>query len=176
MPQVDPQARVEELDELTATALDNRSELSALLNKSSALALQGKAERASALPTVGFNATYRYLENDALDDQNLASVALGVSWALYDGGLAGHRASALEQQAQSARDLNADLDSGIRLQVRSAWLTINEARNRMAVAAKGRRAGRSESEGSQRPLPERNRNQHRSARCRNTAFSQSTQS
>ncbi len=74
--------------------------------------------------------------HDALDDQNLASVALGVSWVLYDGGLARHRASALEQQAQSARDLNADLDSGIRLQVRSAWLSINEARRRMAVAEK----------------------------------------
>ncbi|ASJ76568.1 TolC family protein [Granulosicoccus antarcticus] len=136
MPQVDPLARVDELDQLTTTALDNRSELSALLNKSSALSLQGKAERGSTLPTVGLNATYRYLENETLDDQNLASVALGVSWALYDGGLAKHRASALEQQAQSARDLNADLDSGIRLQVRSAWLSINEARRRMDVAQK----------------------------------------
>lgn len=136
MPQVDPLARVEELNELTATALDNRSELSALLHKSSALSLQGKAEQGSALPAVGLNATYRYLENDALDDHNLASVALGVSWSLYDGGLARHRASAFEQQAQSARDLNADMDSAIRLQVRSAWLSINEARSRMAVAQK----------------------------------------
>ena len=136
MPQVDPLARVEALDKLTATALENRSELSALLNKSSALSLQGKAERGSAMPAVGLNATYRYLENDALDDQNLASLALGVSWSLYDGGLARHRASALEQQAQSARDLNAELDSGIRLQVRSAWLSVNEARSRLTVAQK----------------------------------------
>ncbi len=136
MPQVDPLARTEELNELTATALDNRSELSALLNKTSALSFQGEAERASTKPKVGLNATYRYLENDVLDDENLASVALGVSWSLYDGGLARHRASALEQQAQSARDLNEDLDSGIRLQVRSAWLSINEARRRMSVTKK----------------------------------------
>lgn len=134
MPLVDPLARVDELDKLTSTALENRSELSALLNQSSALSYQGQAARASTLPTVGLNATYRYLENDALDDENLASVALGVSWALYDGGLAKHRATALEQQAQAARDMNKDLDSGIRLQVRSAWLSINEAKRRMIVA------------------------------------------
>lgn len=136
MPQVDPLARVDELDELTATALENRSELSALENQSSALSYQSQAERASTRPVVGLNASYRYLENDALDDENLASLALGVSWSLYDGGLARHRATALEQQAQSARDLNADLDSGIRLQVRSAWLSLNEARRRLAVTDK----------------------------------------
>lgn len=136
MPPVDPLARVDDLDQLTATALDRRSELSALINQSSALSYQGQAERASMRPKVGLNATYRYLENDALDDENLASVALGVSWALYDGGLATHRATALEQQAQAARELNEDLDSGIRLQVRSAWLSINEAQRRMVVAEK----------------------------------------
>ncbi len=136
MPPVDPLARVDDLDQLTATALDTRSELSALINQSSALSYQGQAERASMRPMVGLNATYRYLENDALDDENLASVALGVSWALYDGGLATHRATALEQQAQAARELNEDLDSGIRLQVRSAWLSINEAQRRMVVAEK----------------------------------------
>ncbi len=136
MPPVNPLARVDDLDELTTTALDTRSELSALINQSSALSYQGQAERASMRPKVGLNATYRYLENDALDDENLASVALGVSWSLYDGGLATHRATALEQQAQAARELNEDLDSGIRLQVRSAWLSINEAQRRLLVAEK----------------------------------------
>jgi outer membrane protein TolC len=122
-------------DELVKAALERRSELEALDEQANAYGQLAKTERSRVLPQLSVTGAYNYLENTFLDDEDFASVGVGVQWALFDGGQARKRAAALERSKRATEQQRADAESLIELQVRQAWLDVSETQQRIRVTA-----------------------------------------
>ncbi len=133
MPAVDPAAMSQDLDTLTTVALTTRTELTGLLNQSSALRHQSDSVNATTKPQIGASAGVIYFENELLEDDTTASASIALTWTLFDGGRTRHQASALERKARALREEHANLKTLIQLQVRTTWLAINETRQRLSV-------------------------------------------
>jgi outer membrane protein len=131
---VDAALPEEPLDVLIKRALEARGELGALSARADALALQSAAERADLLPQLAISGGYTYLENQILDRKDFASVAIGMTWNLFDGGQARNRSAALRNAGLAARHRVDDLRKQIELEVRQAWLGVREARGRVAAS------------------------------------------
>jgi outer membrane protein len=123
------------VDELVAEAFDRRMELEALTDQAQAYGELAKAERARVLPQFNVTGAYNYLENTFLNDQEFASVGIGVQWAVFDGGQARKHAAALDRTRRATEQQRADVQSMIALQVRQAWLDVAETRERIRVTA-----------------------------------------
>ena len=67
---------------------------------------------------------------------------------------------ALEELGASSISQQYDLAAGIKLQVRSAWLTCQETRRPDSVHPRGHRSGRGELAGRPQPIPPAARHQH----------------
>jgi outer membrane protein TolC len=122
-------------DELVKAAVEKRSELKVLDEQATAYGQLAKTERARVLPQLSLTGAYNYLENTFLDDEDFASVGVGVQWALFDGGQARKRAAALERSRRATEQQRADVQSLIALQVRQSWLDVDETRQRIQVTA-----------------------------------------
>jgi len=129
-----PQGLPGELGELVQEAVERRAELKALDEQATAYGQLAKAERARALPQFNVTGAYNYLENTFLDDQEFASVGIGVQWSVFDGGQTRKRAAALDRTRRATEQQRADVASMIELQVRQTWLDVGETRERVAVA------------------------------------------
>jgi outer membrane protein TolC len=121
--------------QLVQVAVDKRSELKALDEQATAYGQLAKTERARVMPQLSLTGAYNYLENTFLDDEDFASVGVGVQWAVFDGGQARKRAAALERSRRATEQQRADTQSLIALQVRQSWLDVEETRQRIQVTA-----------------------------------------
>ena len=83
------------------------------------------------------------------------SVAVGIKWNVFDGGAARHRGSAVELQAAALSEQRDELALAIGLQVRQAWLDVQETRKRICVTESDIHPGRGKLARSARPLCER---------------------
>lgn len=124
-----------DLAALVRQAVERRTELAALSEQAKAYGQLAKVERSRVLPQVSVSGGYNYLENQFLDDEEFAMAGVGVQWALFDGGQARKRAAAMERNRRAAEEQRADVESLIGLQVRQAWLGVEEARQRVGVTA-----------------------------------------
>ena len=124
-----------DLGALVAMAQERRTELAALGEQAQAYGQLAKVERARVMPQLSLTGGYNYLENQFLDDETVASAGVGVQWALFDGGQARKRAAALERTRRATLEQREDAESLIALQVRQAWLDIEETRQRVRVTA-----------------------------------------
>ena len=122
-------------EDLVRLAMERRTELTALDEQATAYGQLAKAERARVLPQLSVTGAYNYLENDFLNDEDFASVGVGVQWALFDGGQTQKRAAALNRSKRATEQQRADIQSRIELQVRQAWLDVDETRERVRVSA-----------------------------------------
>ena len=122
-------------DELVKAAVEKRSELKVLDEQATAYGQLAKTERSRVLPQLSLTGAYNYLENTFLDDEDFASVGVGVQWAVFDGGQARKRAAALERSRRATEQQRADVESLIALQVRQSWLDVDETRQRIQVTA-----------------------------------------
>jgi len=122
------------IEALIQRALESRSELKALDARAGALASRSRAESGKALPQLALVGGYTHLDNEILDRQNFATVGIGVTWSLFDGGQARNQAAALRSAARAAQNRMDDLRSNIELQVRQAWLGVKEARARVKAS------------------------------------------
>jgi outer membrane protein len=130
-----PQGLPGDPDELIREAMERRAELKALAEQATAYGQLAKAERARSLPQFSVTGAYNYLENTFLDDEDFASVGVGVQWSVFDGGQTRKRASALDRSRRATEQQRADAQSLVALQVRQAWLDVDETRERLHVAA-----------------------------------------
>ena len=130
-----PEGLPADLGTLVQMATDQRTELDALQEQARAYGQMAKAERARVLPQVSLTGGYHYLENQFLDDEEFAAAGVGVRWALFDGGQSRKRAAALERNRRATDEQRADVESMIALQVRQAWLGVEETRQRVEVTA-----------------------------------------
>jgi outer membrane protein len=129
-----PQDLAADSEELIREAVERRAELKALDEQATTYGQLAKAERARALPQFNLTGAYNYLENTFLNDQEFASVGIGVQWSVFDGGQARKRASALDRSRRATEQQRADVQSMIALQVRQTWLDVGETRERLVVA------------------------------------------
>ncbi|TWU35725.1 Outer membrane efflux protein [Novipirellula aureliae] len=121
-------------DELVALATAQRSELQSVAHKSNALRHQAKKELAALGPQVGAAGGFSFLENENLTHEGFWSASLLAEWTVFDGGVAKNKAASLRQQASALARLKRDLESRIALQVRQAWLNLQNATERINVA------------------------------------------
>jgi outer membrane protein TolC len=118
---------------LTERALAQRSELAALARQIEALRHQAAAVRGENAPQVALSGGYGYQKNRYQVHPGQWMVTLGAKWNLFDGGVADHRANAVERQAAALTEQRDELASIIALQVRQTWLDVQETRKRLAV-------------------------------------------
>lgn len=118
---------------LTEHAKAHRSELAALDAQAEAYGQMAKTERSRVLPQVMLTGSYQYLENQFLDDETVGMAGIGVQWSVFDGGQSRKRAAALHHSKRATEQHRADAESLVALQVREAWLGLQEARKRVEV-------------------------------------------
>ena len=139
-PRLDPHLAVdvalasEPVGALVRQALASRNELRGLAAQSGALAAQARAVTATRLPQIALSGGYTHFDNQILDRQNFSMVGVGLTWSLFDGGVARNEADALRDQSRAAGRRLEDLRSQIELQVRQDWLAVNAARARVAAS------------------------------------------
>jgi outer membrane protein len=119
----------------TEQALASRTELASLAAQADTFKQLAKAERSRVLPQVALSGGYQYLDNQFLDDDTVGMAGIGVQWALFDGGQSRKRAAALERTGRATEQQRSDVSSLIELQVRQAWLGLDEAKRRIDVTA-----------------------------------------
>ncbi len=123
-----------DLERLTQQALRNRPELISLTQQARALDAQAQVTRAAVRPNVNVGLNYAYLGFNALSNRDIwAATAVG-SWNFYDGGASRRQAQAQEQQGRALLRQRADQAAAIGLEVRTRWLNLAEARERVEVS------------------------------------------
>ncbi len=122
------------LNSLIERAVASRGELRAQAALADALTQQSKAQQATLLPQLALSVGYTYFDNEILDRKDFATVGVGVTWNLFDGGQVRQRSAALRSRSVAARHRAEDLRTLIELDVRQSWLTVREARSRIAAS------------------------------------------
>jgi outer membrane protein len=133
LPALKPGLLNEPLENLTARALAQRSELSALSAQSAALEHLALSTRANLLPQVILSAGYTYAGFDVLEERDFLNASLGFTWSFFDGGAARNRANALQRESRATSQQQEHVRSLIALQVRQAWLNVQETAERVRV-------------------------------------------
>ena len=128
-----PAGDVGQVEELTALALARRPERTRLAAEAEALRRRADSVRAGGLPQVGLEGDYSFAEDRFQVHEGIASLAVGVSWNMLDGGRSRLEANALRHRSEAAIQLAADLESQIGLAVRRSWLDVQETGRRLAV-------------------------------------------
>jgi outer membrane protein len=120
---------------LTEKALAQRSELIAMASQIEALQHQAAAVRGENAPQVALTGGYAHQDNRYQVHEGQWVVGVGVKWNVFDGGGVRQRSQAVERQAAALSEQRGEVASVIGLQVRQAWLDVNETRKRTAVTA-----------------------------------------
>ena len=134
LPGLDSRLETDSLADLSAAARSNRRELDGLGAAADAFRAEARAVRGRTLPQLALTGGYYSLENDFLNRDDFWMVGVGVQWNLFDGGQARRKAGALQHRATALSQQRADLESMIELEVRQAWLRLNETRERRRLA------------------------------------------
>ncbi len=130
LPGVDAAIDLGSLEALTEDAMQNREELDSLASAASAYRSRAESARASTKPQLAVTGGYMALQNEFLNREDFWMVGVGVRWNLFDGGNSRQKANALSFRSQALMQQRNDLRSMIELQVRQAWLRLNETRKR----------------------------------------------
>jgi outer membrane protein TolC len=133
--EVEPQFAAEELRQLTEEAIRNRPVITSLGLQAQALQHQAEAVRAKSAPQVTLRGEYAFEENRYRNPEGLAAVGVGLTWNAFDAGRNRHEAAALLHQAESVRRLLLDAQSRVALEVRRAWLEMQQSHKRLEVTA-----------------------------------------
>lgn len=121
------------LTTLTERALAQRAELAVMSRQVEAMRHQTAAMRGENRLQIALSGGYGYQENRYQVHEGQWMVTLGMKWNLFDGGALAHRAGAVERQAAALTEQRDDLASVVTLQVRQAWLDVEETRKRLQV-------------------------------------------
>ncbi|MDQ7089828.1 MAG: TolC family protein [Methylococcales bacterium] len=128
-----PEVSADDLAALFKQALKQRPELEVLAEQIWSLEAQAQSEKANLLPQVNLNGGYQYQENEYQAFEGLWMANVTLNWTLFDGST-NHRSQAVKRQALSLKSQRDDFISNIHLQVRQAWLDIQETLKRIEVA------------------------------------------
>jgi outer membrane protein len=130
-----PEIPQSDLIALSQEALLKRPELSTLALQAHALEQQAASENAGLWPQVNVSGGYQYEQNRYQTYEGMWMANATVEWKIFDGSTM-HRSDALTHQALALSAQRNDLVSTIQLQVRQAWLDLQEAQKRVQVTQK----------------------------------------
>jgi len=133
--ELEAEPATEDLEALTARALQRRPALTRLQAQARALEHQARSVVAENRPQIELRGEHAFEENRFRTPEGVTSVGVGLSWNVLDFGRKGHEAAALSSRAETARRYQAELESVIALDVRRAWLHVEETRRRREVTA-----------------------------------------
>ena len=119
---------------LMDAAVATRGELKALSAERRAFEAQVNVARADVRPQVAAMGAYSYVENSHMTANSNATASIGVTWTPFDGGTSRARQQTARQNAMAAARMREEAESGIRMQVRQAWLLQREAYERIEIA------------------------------------------
>lgn len=122
-----------DLNALSERALKDRPELAALAGQAEALRKQARSIRATALPAIGLSGGYTRLESSLLERDHVWTAGVVGTWKIFDSGLTRHKARAVEDKADATAAMREEAMDGVALQVRQAWLEVDETRRRLDV-------------------------------------------
>jgi outer membrane protein TolC len=123
------------LEELTHNAIKQRPELTVINAQIDALQQQAESLNANRLPQVNVNGGYQYQQNRYQAHEGLWVAGINMDWKLFDGST-GHKTDALKSQAIALKEKRDDLTSVMAMEVRQAWLEIEETKKRLETAQK----------------------------------------
>ncbi|MCL6512307.1 MAG: TolC family protein, partial [Anaerolineae bacterium] len=103
--------------------------MASLALQAQALQHQAESVRAKSAPQVALRGEYAFEENRYRNPEGVAAVGVGLTWNAFDAGRNRHEAAALLHQAESVRRMMLDWQSRVALEVRQAWLDIQQAHN-----------------------------------------------
>lgn len=121
------------LTELNDKALKQRPELAVLTEQIESLEQQAQSVSSGLLPQIGVSGGYQYEQNRYQVHEGMWMVNVGMQWKLFDGSTR-HKSDAIVKQAIALKEQRDELSSMIGLQVRQAWLDIQETQKRIEVA------------------------------------------
>ena len=116
-------------------ALRGRPQLARIAAEVAALRSRAGSLRARNRPQLGLWGQYAFEENRFRDPEGIGSVGVRASCRVFDAGRNCHEVRALLQRAEALVRRRADLESKIALEVRRAWLDIQETRRRLDVTS-----------------------------------------
>ncbi|MCD6269031.1 MAG: TolC family protein [Deltaproteobacteria bacterium] len=122
-----------ELTDLSLTAVEKRPELMALAEQIEAMKLQAKSAKAVSGPKVMLKSGYDYHENSHQAHESTWQAMVMASWDIFDGNVAKNKGRALQSQSRALAEHHQELKTIIQLQVRQAWLDMQESRKRVKV-------------------------------------------
>ena len=128
-----PDGTEQDVDALTARALGRRPEMGRIAAQIRAMRYQASSQRARSNPQVEVRGEYAFDENRYQTPNGIAGVGVVLGWNLFDGGRNRHEAAALSDRAAGLAHVRADIESAIRLEVRRAWLEVQETRQRVGA-------------------------------------------
>ncbi len=114
-------------------ARKNRIELVKAENQKRSLLTSIDMVRAGVKPNIALNTGYKYQENSFTKHEGQWSATIGVQWKLFDGGQSGKKKAELMKQISAVDEQIIDLKNRVTLEVRSAWLNMNETKLRIAT-------------------------------------------
>ncbi len=120
-----------DLNELSSNAIKQRSELVTLSQQIEALDHQSQSVKAGLLPQFAVKGGYQYQENRYQAFEGMWMANVGMEWKLDAS--SHHQSDAISRQSASLKEQRDDLTSMINLQVRQAWLDIQETQKRTTV-------------------------------------------
>lgn len=126
------------LERLVAEARERRPEMALLGAHAEATDREADLERAGTRPQVALSGALVHEDNRYRVNQDLAQVAIGVQWEIFDGGVRTARVDAAAARARAVRDRQADAASLIELEVHREWLAVEDAGQRLDTARTAR--------------------------------------
>lgn len=131
---LDFNASDDSIEALTRQAIENRAELSVMSKQIEALEKNAAAQKAATGPHLFLSGGTEYTENSHQVHEDLWSANISLSWDIFDGNIARNKSSATLKRAGSVKEQQMDYVSMIRFEVRSAWLKMQESKERIKVA------------------------------------------
>ncbi len=123
-----------EARELTSQALKIRPELANLGEQARSYNAQAEATRAALKPQVSITGGFVFLGPENFGPQGNGFGSVILDWTFTDSGRTRRQTEALKAQGRTLTRQRADLAADVALQVRTRWLDLQTARQRVPIA------------------------------------------
>jgi outer membrane protein len=123
-----------EVRDLTLRAFQLRPELAGLVEQARALGAQADATRAMLRPQVSLTGGFIYLGAETFVPQGNGFASLIIDWTFTDSGKSRRLAAGLKAQERAANKQRADAASDVALAVRTRWLDLQQAKQKVPIA------------------------------------------
>jgi outer membrane protein TolC len=118
-----------DLDELIDKALENRADLRALSLQVKATRKLLSIAKGSFLPTISLIGNYGYSDNEKQEGQTTWNIMVRADWPIFTGFARAARVKEAESAVSQVRLGAEQMEEGIKLEVRAAYLSFMEAKS-----------------------------------------------